>query len=167
MPDMKNPLNLIMPSCSEMSGCRERVVPDDGRNENRWVALFTAAVLLCGVVGIYLRQAPDTPVAQTPDLTPAGRQQLTELVIALDEASFMASDGHWPALAAMEQALIPPFSEGGWQELANGCWLGPRVGQPDARWLVSLSAHAIFLDGEEASGIPDCTTPLHWILMTP
>jgi len=107
-----------------MSGCRERVVPDDGRNENRWVALFTAAVLLCGVVGIYLRQAPDTPVAQTPDLTPAGRQQLTELVIALDEAGFMASDGHWPALAAMEQALIPPFSEGGWQELANGCWLG-------------------------------------------
>ncbi|MGL5525423.1 MAG: hypothetical protein ACRDCY_16845 [Aeromonas veronii] len=109
-----------------MSGYRERVVPDDGRNENRWVALFTAAVLLCGVVGIYLRQPPDTPVAQTPDLTPAGRQQLT-----------------------------------------NGCWLGPRVGQPDARWLVSLPANAIFLDGKGASGIPDCTTPLHWILMTP
>ncbi|WP_279502550.1 hypothetical protein [Aeromonas veronii] len=104
-----------------MSGCRERVVPDDGRNENRWVALFTAAVLLCGVVGIYSRQAPDTPVAQTPDLTLAGRQQLTELVIALDEAGFMASDGHWPALAAMEQALIPPFSEGGLARV--GQWL--------------------------------------------
>ncbi|MGL5994701.1 MAG: hypothetical protein ACRCZ8_14470 [Aeromonas sobria] len=164
---MKIQLNLIMPSCSDMTGYRERVAPDDGRNENRWVAIFTIALLLCGVVGIWLRQEPATPVVQTPQLTPSARQQLTELTIALDEARFMASDGRWPALTAMAQAQIPPFHEGDWQELANGCWLGPSPGHADGRWLLSLPANAIFMAGEGVSGTPDCTTPTHWISMTP
>jgi len=150
-----------------MTGCRERVVPDDGRHENRWVALFTLAVLLCGAIGIWWRQEPVAPAVQTPALAPAARQQLTELAIALDEVRFMASDGHWPTLTAMVQAQVSPFSAGGWQELAHGCWLGPRVGDPHGHWLISLPDHAIFLDGEGASTPPDCTTPLHWILMTP
>ncbi len=150
-----------------MPGCRERVVPDDGRTENRWVALFCMMVLLFGVVGVWLRQTPVVASGQTPDLAPAARQQLTELTIALDEARFMVKEGHWPPLTAMVQAQIPPFSEGGWQELAHGCWLGPRVGEPDGHWLISLPDNAIFLDGEGAATPPDCATPLHWILMTP
>lgn len=141
-----------------MSGCRERVVPDDGRNENRWVALFTAAVLLCGVVGIYLRQAPDTLVAQTPDLTPAGRQQLTELVIALDEAGFMASDGHWPALAAMEQALIPPFSEGAGKSWPMAAGWGHEWANPMRAGLSRCPLMPFF---STAKGHPASLTALH------
>lgn len=151
----------------------EVVRPDDGRLESVWVALFIAAVVLLGALGIWARQTPATLADPSASLTTAQRQLLLELSIAADEIEFMQGLLGEEALTLTnltQQALLPLFvgqDFQAWQAISQGCFL---LTQPksSAAFVLRLEANtppAIFFIPELIENPHTCNELSSWLRM--
>jgi len=151
----------------------EVVRPDDGRLESVWVALFIAAVLLLGALGIWARQTPATLADPSANLSTEQRQLLLELSIAADEIEFMQDLLGKEALTLAnltEQALLPVFAKQkshAWQTISQGCFL---LAQPKTTTAFALSlsadeATAIFFTPELVNKPHTCNELSSWLRM--
>lgn len=153
----------------------ERVKPDNGREENRWVLLLTLTVLLLGTLGVLLRQTPVQMTKQQPELSLHQRQLLMELTIAADEIRFLAlpeflQTGHWPdRQQLLAEELLPVFpgqSAEAWQQPQPACLVLQQPSQT-AAFLLLLQAdttHLYFTD--QFTGTPaSCDHLHHWLRM--
>lgn len=151
----------------------EVVRPDDGRLESVWVALFIAAVVLLGALGIWARQTPATLADPSASLTTAERQLLLELSIAADEIEFMQGLLGEEALTLgnlTQQALLPLFvgqDFQAWQTIEQGCFL---LAQPNTSTAFALSlqagaATAIFYTPELVHPPHTCNELSGWLRM--
>lgn len=147
---------------------RERVLPDNGRQETRWVMLTLVLVLLAGVVGIQWRQQADPEPAAHAGLSTAGTRLLTELSIAAEEIRFMTPTGEsLPSATRLGELGVPPFerAELDWQQPQPACYLtfDPDSGAAFALWLAPEGG--LFFAPRGASLPSHCRELAHWTRM--
>ena len=149
------------------SECCERVLPDNGRQETRWVMLTLVLVLLAGVFGLVWRQQAVPAAPPNTSLNTQDSRLLTELAIASEEIRFMTPDGKpWPTPAQLTDAGVPPFDRAGlrWQQPETACYATtePTTGAAFALWLAPEGGLFYHPDGKPPH---HCHDLAHWTRM--
>ncbi|OOV86632.1 DUF6162 family protein [Oceanospirillum linum] len=130
------------------AGMVQQVHPLNGQRETRWALLVLLVILLISGIGVWMNQAPVSPVVSHLSLNTDQKALLTQLSSAASEIRFIAegetgaTSGQiaWPDTETLEGFLIPPFSdEAGaslydWSSPEGGCYLG-----------VSVKGHSYFM----------------------
>ncbi|MBY6185375.1 hypothetical protein KUV89_01790 [Marinobacter hydrocarbonoclasticus] len=132
----------------------QKVAPDNGVAEGRYVALAIVAILGIGTLLLPHHQAGSHHAMLAAhqiahNELPAGIQvPFTDLKLAHEEIRDWHQDNlddgligiaSWPGIAELSDSYIPPFSEGRWQQPGEGLYLG------------QLQEHLLLLD----STLPD------------
>ncbi|MCV6610390.1 MAG: hypothetical protein OIF55_06440 [Amphritea sp.] len=160
-------------------GVTERIVPDDGRKESRWVFLTVLLILIAGGAGIFVNRSEPARLPDYLQLSVNDKAVLTALRNAGDEILFLAEvNDALPDIASLEQAGVPPFaampgqqSRYHWQHLSAGCYLGtPKAGSRIEFLLVLEKQVTVFWrpsSGSEShhysnSGPVGCQPDQHW-----
>lgn len=151
------------------SGCSERVVPDNGRQETSW--LVGSIIIILIFAGITLKFNQQAPVTKTEHLglDVTGKAVLTALRNAADEISFMSDGQGLPSVEELIDSALPPFADDTgafsgyrWQKLDADCYYGQNEnGSPD--FALKFSDHAeIYWYSAGATSLRSCTALSGW-----
>ncbi len=116
----------------------QQIKPLNGQQETRWVLLVLLVILLISGIGVWMNQAPVSPVVSHLSLNTDQKALLTQLSSAASEIRFIAEGEasaasgkiSWPDIKALKSFLIPPFSDEAtasvydWSSPEAGCYLG-------------------------------------------